>query len=205
MVSSPRTKDGKIIPSFAFIGPMAGGKNEYCDALQRAIEKEFGVSVFRPSFSAKISLIAQDLFPYMIQPGVKPRRLLQEIGAKMNEIDPAVWAKYLVRQIIREDREPFIVDGIRRPEEMAVFKDGFPDFIAIRLDVDEQQRMEAYKKLHGRYPTQEEKENITERTVASLPTDISIRNTYRRDDLERQIAEIIMKIQDGSILDVLRK
>ena len=73
---SPVTKGGQVIPSITFIGPMASGKNAYCDALQRRMQSEFGVVVHRPAFSAKISEVAEELFPDQLQPGVIYRSLL---------------------------------------------------------------------------------------------------------------------------------
>jgi hypothetical protein len=125
------------IPSFAFIGHMASGKNAYSDALASSIELEFGVKVSRLSFSAKISDIAKELFDMQ----GRDRRLLQQIGQKMKEIDPAVWAKYLVKKINQSGSQPFIVDGIRSREELAAFRNSFPNFISIRLECDENARV----------------------------------------------------------------
>ena len=91
------TSDSKMVkredvPSFAFLGRMASGKGTYTDSIRRAIEEEFSVQVYRvPSFSAKIADIARDLFGAPDGADGKPdRSLLQAIGAKMKEIDPAV-------------------------------------------------------------------------------------------------------------------
>jgi len=189
-----------LIPSFSFIGEMATGKGTYCDHLKEQIEREFGIPVYRFSFSAKIVEIAKDLF------GMegKDRKLLQNIGNKMREIDPDVWAGYIVRDIKANGKVPFAVDGIRTPNEAAVFKRNFANFIIIRLEVDGQQRMEVYKKNYGRYPTGEESNNISEKTVAGIPFDITLHNNYERANLERQVRGIVEAIKNGTFEKLTR-
>ncbi len=179
------------IPSFAFVGKMASGKSTYADELKLQIEDNFGITVYRYSLSAKIIEIAKDLFAME----EKDRKLLQNIGAKMREIDPGVWSKYIVRDALAAGRLPLIVDGIRTLTEAEPFKESLQNFVIIRIETEENQRMDAYKKAYNRYPTPEELDNITERTVAEIPADRTIHNTYLRSDLKNQIKDIVEEIK----------
>ena len=189
------------IPSFAFVGPMASGKNTYADELKRQIEERFGVTVYRPSFSAKIAEIATDLFGMK----EKDRKLLQDIGAKMKEIDAGVWAKYLVRDALANGKLPLIVDGMRSLAEAEPFRESIPKFVIVRIETDESQRMEAYKGMYGRYPTKEEMNNITERTIADIPADMTVHNTYNVKDLKSHVKDLVKKIEVMMDVKVIRR
>jgi hypothetical protein len=197
--ATPKQVTREDIPSFGFVGLMASGKSTYGDSLGRQLEETFKFPIYRTSFSTKIAEIARDLFDMK----GKDRRLLQDIGAKMKEIDPAVWAKQIVREIKANGRAPFIVDGIRSIPEAQAFRDGFPDFIIIRIESDEQQRLEAYKRAYGRYPAPEETSNITERTVDGIRPDITFTNVYSQEVLAGHIRGIVHAISDGTITSAL--
>ena len=184
------------IPSFGVIGLMASGKSTHRDRLVERIEAEFGVPVYKGSFSDKISEIARDLFGM----AGKDRRLLQQIGAKMNEIDPAVWAKYLVRNIKANGRTPFVIDGIRRAEEAEAFRQGFPSgFLIILIRAEEHDRLEAYSRAYHRYPSAGERGDITEKMVSGITPDITLDNGYTQESLDANVNGIIDAIRDGSI------
>jgi len=51
------------------------------------------------AFADKLKEIACDLFPEQFESGEKPRKLLQDLGIKMREIDEDVWVKYVLRII----------------------------------------------------------------------------------------------------------
>ena len=54
------------------------------------------------SIGNKIKEIAQDLFGMEN----KDRRLLQDIGTKMRDLKPTIWADYLIRQLERDSNSP---------------------------------------------------------------------------------------------------
>jgi hypothetical protein len=175
-----------VIPSFAFVGKMASGKNTYADALKAQLEKEFGITVYRPAFSDPIKEIA---VKYHGMVG-KDRALLQAIGAKHKEIDPGVWAKYLARDAVSSGRLPIVVDGMRSPDEAAAFRTMLPKVWIVRIDADEKQRLEFYKKAYGRYPTKEERNDITEKTVEKVKEDVRLVNDYTSETLRRHLEEL---------------
>lgn len=192
-MESPSKKQKEVkIPSFAFIGKMCSGKNTYADRLRARLELEFGVSVYRPAISEKINEIAKDLFGMK----EKDRMLMQDIGSKMKEIDKRVWARYLVRDIRGRGRMPFVIDGLRFPEDIEVLKENFPELVVVKLESDEKERLEMYRKTYGRYPTKKELENVTEREIARLPADMTLFNKYDKEELELQIEGIVKSIKD---------
>lgn len=196
-----------IVPSFAFIGEMASGKGTYANNMKIAIEREFGVPVYRvPAFSVKIAQVARDVFGAEDGADGKPdRSLLQAIGEKMKEIDPKVWANYLIRDIIANDRVPFVAEGFRSHHETEAFKENFPDVVVVRLETDLKQRMEAYRRVYGRYPTDEQLNHSTEKSVAAIPFDLAIFNNYTLEGLDNQISEIIMRIKNNALAELIRR
>jgi dephospho-CoA kinase len=196
------------IPSFAFTGVIASGKSTYSDTLKESLEKEFGVTVYRLSFSAKITDIIRDLFG-IEEEGMafreKYRPLMQIVGTKMKEIDPAVFSNYLIRDIKKNNKFPFIVDGLRSKEESDALKEAFADFIVIRIDSDPQKRSEAYKKTYGHYLGADQSNNITELTMATITPDFTLFNNYELSDLKKQIATIVKAIKDGKVKEMIKQ
>ncbi len=195
-----RSRSTGGIPSFGFIGLMASGKSTYGDHLAKQMEERLGVKTYRFTFSDKIAEIATDLFDMK----EKDRALLQAIGAKMKEIRKPIWAEYIARIAKRDNKLPFIVDGIRSKDEAEAMRQAFPGFLVIKLEADEKLRLEAYKRKFGRYPTKEESNNITEATIADITPDIVIHNLYKWDELEKQIGDIITAIETNTMDRLLK-
>ncbi len=196
--SRPSGVEG-IIPSFAFIGPFAVGKTTYSDRLKALIEAEFGIKVYRPSFSAKMEDIARDLF------GMKEydRSLMQAIANKMREIDPAVWARYIIGDVMTHGRLPIIVDGVRKPEELNTLQEEIPNLVVIKLTADESQLLEAYKKKFGHYPTAEQQSNPAESSIPLLHYDLALHNNYTKEELDRQLTGIVDAIRNNTLEKML--
>ncbi len=192
---SPKTKEGYVIPSFVFIGPLGVGKTTYSDYLKFRLEKECEVTIYRPSFSKKIEEIAKDLF------GMEEynRSLMQGIGNKMRELDAGVWAKHIIKDIKANGRLPMICDGLRKPEELEVFKDELKDFVVIRLEADEKKMLQHYKEKFGKYPTKEQMSNAAEESISILHADMTLFNNYDPQELDRQIGEMVKAIKTNSI------
>ncbi len=93
------------------IGKAGSGKDTVADYLV----KKYGF--VRYAFADKIRDIVIDLFPDEVVKG-KPRRLLQTIGTSMRQLDPDVWARYLVHRIEKEKPSLFVVSDCRYPNEL---------------------------------------------------------------------------------------
>lgn len=196
---SKKTAEGYPIPSFVFVGVTGVGKSTYSDYLKYRIEEAFGIPVYRPSFSEKIEEIARELF------GMSDydRTLLQGIGNKMRELDPAVWAKHIIRELKANGKLPVVCDGLRKPEELEVFKDELKDFVVIRIEADEKQLLEHYKKKYGKYPTKEQMTNPAEASVANLHADMTLFNNYDMTQMDRQMGEIVKAIKNNTMQQLI--
>ncbi len=175
-------------PNVAFIGYFASGKTYYANLLAKRLE-EFGVKPYRISIANKIKEIAKDLFDMK----GKDRRLLQLIGAKMREIDEDVWINYLILDVRRHNKIPFIVDDVRFRNEANLIKENYPNFIIVRLFSDTNKRMEIYEDLYGRKPTEEEMNDPTELDIDNIEYDESIINDYQPSTAEKSINKLIEK------------
>ncbi len=183
------------IPSFVFIGVTGSGKSTYSDYLKFRLEEEFGIAVYRPSFSKRIEELARELF------GMREydRTLLQDIGNKMRELDPAVWAKHIIRDLKANDRLPVVCDGLRKPEELEAFKEELKDFVVIRLEADEKALFEHYRKKYGRYPSKDEMTNPAETSIAMLHSDMTLFNDYDPAKMDRQVGELVKAVKEGTL------
>lgn len=195
------------IPSFGFTGGLASGKTTYRNCLKDSMERELSITVYGLTFTTKITSITRDLFGIDVDEKVfreKYRRLTQDVANKMREVDIAVWTNYLIRDIKANSKVPFIIDNIRSKDEVIAFRRTFPNFIVIRLKTDEKQRAKAYKNLYGRYYTEEEKNDLTERTIADVPEDIVWLNTYKKENMEKQVVELVKAIKDGTLQELIK-
>ena len=116
------------------VGKICSGKTYIAD---RLIHK---YNLKRYSFAKKIKDIAKDLFDMKI----KDRKLLQQLGEKIKEIDENVWIKYLIRQIREE--ENVIIDDLRFSNEMDYLKKN--NFIIIKINVDKETQIKRIKNLY---------------------------------------------------------
>ena len=84
------------------------------------------------SFGGKIKDIAYDLF--QMDKNIKDRSLLINIADRMRDIDPDIWAKYIINDI--GDHKYCIIDDLRFQNELDILqKDG--EWIYIILHIDE--------------------------------------------------------------------
>jgi len=84
------------------------------------------------AFADKLKEIARDLFPEQFETGEKPRKLLQDLGIKMREIDEDVWVKYLLRIIKNLPKEFNItIDDLRFLNEYKALKN--EGFFVVRI------------------------------------------------------------------------
>lgn len=209
MLRGGQSENSVSVPSLVIVGLMASGKGTYASALKHALESEFGVSVHRtPSSSVVIADIAREYFFAEDGPDGKPdRTLMQEIGTKMCEIRPGVFANYIVHYIKTNKLVPFISEGLRSAEDIMEFRQGFPfpRLLVVRIEAEEAKRMEVYKEVYGRYPTREQIDHPSERSVAGICADITLENSYSRGALAVQVDSIIAAIRDNKFSDLLRK
>ena len=106
----------------AICGPICSGKTYLSDYLSKQYNLE------KYSFGDKVKDIAIDIFTMHY----KDRPLLQSISDKMKEIDPDIWAKYVVRKIKHLDN--IIIDDLRFVNEAKYLQE--LGFTIIKLNID---------------------------------------------------------------------
>lgn len=172
-----------------FIGHMGAGKTYTLGRLAEYLKNNYDIALNKCSIASGIKEIATEYFGMK----EKNRRLLQQIGEKMREIDEDVWIKALILKIQNQNLIPFGTDDVRFLNEVKDLKEKYSIFI-VKVQPDENERLETYKTLYGRYPTQEELNDPTETEIDKLPYDYLIRNNYNQIDMTNTIKDIAEKI-----------
>ena len=93
---------------FAIHGPMCSGKTTISNII-----KGYDSDYKTYSFGGKVKDIAKDLFKME----GKDRSLLINVASKMREIDPDVWAKYVISEIEKDNKQKCIIDDLRFQNE----------------------------------------------------------------------------------------
>ena len=111
----------------AFAGKTHAGKTTSANYLLRA----YGFT--KISFTSKLIECAHDFFPEQFEKGEKPQQLIQELGAKMREIDRDVWVKYVMKRVEKLPKETdIVIDDLHFTNEYNAVKS--LGFLVVRLD-----------------------------------------------------------------------
>ena len=123
----------------AISGPMGSGKTTIANLIKETND-EYEIY----SFGRKIKDIAYELFN--MDKNFKDRSLLINIADKMREIDPDVWAKYIIKQT--NDKKCCIIDDLRFQNELDLLENNSDDWIYFILQMDEETRLNRLKNLY---------------------------------------------------------
>ena len=123
----------------AISGPMCSGKSTIANIIKETNEKYIIYS-----FGQKIKDLASELFN--MDKSIKDRSLLINIASKMREIDPDVWAKYIINSM--KGNTHCIIDDLRFQNELDILQEDSSDWIYIVLQIDEKKRIERLKNLY---------------------------------------------------------
>ena len=163
----------------AIYGPMCSGKTTVAKIIQ-SYNDEYQIY----SFGQKIKDLALELFDMKD----KNRSLLIAIGSKMREINPDVWAQYIVKQT--EGKENCIIDDLRFQNELNHLE-GWK-IICLTTSTDER-----IKRLKQLYPENYQDHisnmgHLSETDTLQLPTDtIYLDTAIPMDELKRKVEMII--------------
>ena len=154
----------------AFAGKMQVGKTTSADYLVQ----KYGF--IKLSFAGKLKEIAKDLWPEQFESGQKPRKLLQDLGMKMREIDQDVWVKYLVRIVRSLPKESnIVVDDLRFMNEYKALKN--EGFFIVRIVRE--------------VPPSPFDDHPSEKEVEQMPYDLLLLNTETLDMLYEKLDKIM--------------
>ena len=169
----------------AITGKMCSGKTTLSNYLV-SIEPRFQVF----SFGKKVKEVASDLF--QMDPNFKDRSLLTSIGQKMREIEPDVWANYVINQT--KDLNYCIIDDLRYQNEYELLaKEGWK---IIQLNISKELQE---KRIQSIYP-ENYQDHLKNRTHASERNsfqwinggpDLIIDTSQDREDIHKLIHSFI--------------
>src|SRR5699024_2187841 len=128
----------------------------------------------------------------------KPRRLYQDVGEKLRELDPLVWVRQAEKTMLfyenYKDHIGVVISDLRLPIEEQWAKDN--GFIIIRVNADESDRLARIERAGDDFKA-EDLRHETEQYVDDIQADIDIWNGegVSEDDLRRKIDEILAEIK----------
>ena len=166
----------------AIHGPMCSGKTTISEII-----KGYDDSYKTYSFGLKVKEIAKDLFDMKD----KDRSLLINVATKMREIDPDIWAKYVVKQIKEDDNNNCIIDDLRFQNEAEYLKN---DWLMISLTTPKDVRIKRIKDIYKENCEDHIKnmEHISETDKIELPENtIYIDTSINYEELKEKIRKII--------------
>ena len=169
----------------AITGKMCSGKTTLSKYLV-SIEPRFQVF----SFGKKVKEVASDLF--QMDPNFKDRTLLTSIGQKMREINPDVWANYVINQT--KDLDYCLIDDLRYQNEYELLaKEGWK-IIQLRISKELQEQ-----RIQSIYP-ENYQDHLKNRTHASERNsfqwlnggpDLIIDSSQDREDIQKLVHSFI--------------
>lgn len=185
------------ITKIALIGKMRSGKDTVGHYLQAT--KGFG----QFAFGTGIKRVVEILYP-TLDLRMKPRKLYQDIGQKMREVDPLIWINYLDREVKRYSRSLAVIDlvpdvvitDVRQMNEAEFLK--AQGYVLVKIETDEEIRLQRIKDSGDNY-TEEDLNHETELAVDTLPYDVLITNNGIVEELNLQVEKLYWDIQKGLV------
>lgn len=173
----------------AISGQMCSGKSTLANII-KDMDNEYEIF----SFGKKIKEIAVDLFD--MNKNDKDRTLIINIANKMKEIDNNIWIKYIIKQINKNISKKCIIDDLRFQNELDKLMED-DEWIFIRLNIDDNKRIERIKKLYPNNFKDHIKNfnDISENCNLKFPTrnTIFINSDKSLNELKQDIKYIINK------------
>ena len=157
----------------AICGKMGAGKSYFAKELKKYLSSKDtnNKDFFITSISSGVYKIAKDYFG--MNPQNKDRKLLQEIGTKMREINDKVWFNYLMSNLkdhLSETNSFMIVDDCRLENDFHYFKNN--NFYMIKLDIDNELQE---KRIKSTYLEQDwnnhllNRNHVSEKEIDNIP------------------------------------
>lgn len=111
---------------------------------------------------------------------VSGREILQGLGQVVKEFDRNFWLKAMMRDAATK-AGPFVCDDTRFPFEADFLRDN--GWIIVKLYVPQEIRMERYKDIYGRYPTETEMNHPSETMTDDITEDLALSGTQSPEEI----------------------
>ena len=189
----------------ALTGKMRAGK----DTVYKMIEDELNypkAQVTQLSFGEQLKHYANELFPYKVRDG-KPRKLYQDFGQLMRQIDPDVWVNQVDELLEQQEGYVFyfdkeerglvisVITDLRQPNEYEYCKDN--GFHIVRVNASDKARMVRMESTKD-VVTVGDLNHETEQHIDTYRVDYEIENeglhTNAIYNLELQVEQVLTDI-----------
>jgi hypothetical protein len=181
------------LPDIALIGKRRAGKDSFYETL-----KLMGFDVKRVAFGDPLREKLFEMFPHLPK-DPKPVREMIIFGQAMREIDPDIWVKLTIGRLkldraIMSQLTPAsaVFTDVRQPNEFEACKK--LGAVTVRIDTPENIRVERML-AHGEVVTRETLDAYTETALDRYETDFTLRNDGTIEDFQKEITELVYKIQ----------
>ena len=145
MLCIKKIETKEIIPKhirIGIVGKMCSGKTTLSNYIKSYLLEKYSIEMKSLTFAGKVYDIAYDLFDMSREK--KDRKLLQQIGSMMRQIDEDIWIKYVMK---RSKGQHVMVEDCRYRNEFESLCD--EDFLMIKINIDEEYQT---KRLMKTYP-----------------------------------------------------
>lgn len=175
------------IVKVAICGRIRSGK----DTVGELLVIKYGFTRF--AYGDGIKQLIGDLFPDELAKG-KPRKLLQDVGQKMREVDPDIWVRRVEREVLASGASKVVITDLRQPNEYeALRKSGY--FI-IKLKVDDMTQLERVERAGDKYNDKDFLHD-TESHVDGFEAHATIYNNGTVQDLQDAVEYVLYPLLKG--------
>lgn len=144
------------------------------------------------AFADKMREIGHELFPEHFRDGAKPRRLLQDLGLKMRELDPDCWTNYILRRVAVDAPPHAVITDCRYLRELELADQA--DFLRILVDCPTQIRMIRLATRDGKSFQPADLRHVSEEETEGAPVTATLVNAGTITDLEAAVADLLRRL-----------
>lgn len=147
----------------------------------------------RYAFGDGIKEVIRLIFPDEMEQG-KPRKLLQDLGQKMREIDPDVWVDHVVRKVEADGAKRIVITDLRQPNEYEALRNA--GFYIIKLNVDLDTQLDRVEEAGDRY-NDKDFLHETESHIDGFDAHVTIYNNGTKKELEDAVEFAVFPVLSG--------